>query len=419
MRSCPLLTSRNYPPSTAVHFRIQLSRVSTQTLAPNYQRHMRICHSCILLLSLFSAASVFADKPYRIGAVLPLTGDSALGGQACSNGLDLAVRELTKADASSITLKVEDNAGSASQTVTAYQKLHATSGLDAVVVWEDAAALALAPLTERQGQVLIATSGDRAIIAGRKHAFLYWLGLDTEVERIVAESKRRGYKRLARVITQHPGPIFMRAELDRIGSSQFTVAFDEEVPVDARDFRPILLKLKQREQVDAIVSFVWFGQIGLFAKQARALGITAPIIGTDAFEDENELKSAEGALEGAWFPQIADPLPEFKQKYESAFPGASIYSAGNCHDIAMLIAEALTRGEKVSDFLNTVKDFPGALGPVSASGDHRFVFPSIIREVRAGKFVTAGQNEKDVRERQAVAAAVDIPIHSRRGGEGR
>lgn len=167
------------------------------------------------------------------------------------------------------------------------------------------------------------------------------------------------------------------------------LAFDEEVPADARDFRPILLKLKQRERVDAIVAFVWFGQIGLFAKQARALGITAPIIGSDVFEDENELKSAEGALEGAWFPQIADPLPEFKKKYEAAFPGASIYSAGNCHDIAMLIAEALRRGENVSDFLNTVKDFPGALGRVSATGDHRFVFPSIIREVNSGKFVTA------------------------------
>lgn len=303
------------------------------------------------------------------------------------NGMLLAKRKLAGSEATRLEVVFEDNTGTAAKSVSAFQKLRTEGGVSAVIAWDDSTALALAPVTEQSGVVLVATAVDQAVIRGRTRAFLYWLTLERETQAILDEAKRRGYRRVGMVTAELPGPLLMKSELQKIGSGIDFIA-NYEVSPDERDFRSILTRMRPTN-VDAIIAFLWTGQVGIFAKQARNLGITAPIVGSDIYEDENELKLAAGALEGAWFPQIADPLPEFRQEYEVAFPGASIYSAGNCYDAINLMANALRNGEEVSNYLSTVKNFPGALGPVSASGDHRFFFPYLIKEVRHGKFETS------------------------------
>ncbi len=337
----------------------------------------------------FLWSSLAIAEPYSIGAILPLSGDSALGGQACLNGMLLAQRKLDATDKNNqIKVISENNEGTPAKTVSAYKKLCTHDEIKAVVAWEDSAGLVLAPMTERDEILLAVTGGDKSIVKNRKHAFLYWLMLDTETEAIAAEIRRLGYKKIARVVTQHPGTLFMKAELDRLTKEEVSYVVDEEVLPESRDFRSEILKIKAQGDVDAVIAFLWYGQVGLFAKQKKALGVSGTIVGSDIYEDETELKLAEGALEGAWFPQIADPLPTFKQEYEAAFPGASIFSAGNCYDIVMLIAKAREEKKDPSEYFETVRNFSGALGIVSTSGDHRFIFPLLIRGVYQGKFHT-------------------------------
>jgi branched-chain amino acid transport system substrate-binding protein len=310
----------------------------------------------------------------------------------CLYGMLLAQEMLPDAH-KSVELVFEDNGGSPAKSVSAYQKLRASDAVRAVVVWEDAAGLALAPLTESHEVVLVVTAMNTAIVKKRKYAFLYWLTPDTEIAATADEAARRGYRRLARIVSQHPGPLFLKSEFDRVNNARFQMVLDSEVPADSRDFRPFLLQLKQQPDVDALLAFVWYGQIGLLAKQARQLGVKIQIVGHDIYEDQNELKLAEGALEGTWFVQIADPLPSFEKEYKERFPKASLYSAGNCYDIVRLIAEALRRKENVAGYLAAVKNYPGALGVVSASGDHRFIFPALIREVAGDGFRTVFRQE--------------------------
>lgn len=337
---------------------------------------------------LFTSSFALADS-FHIGAVLPLTGDSALGGEACLNGMKLAEKKLSKDPQNEISVLAEDNGGSNARTLSAYRKLRDQSRIQAVVAWEDSAGLVLAPVTERDGVTLLVTGVAQETVENRKHAFLYWMMIDREMEAIVNEMNRRGYKRIARVLAQHPGLITMSKEFDRLNNSQISVVANEEISPEDRDFRPQLARIKAKGEVDAILSFVWYGQIGLFAKAVKNAGIQADLVGLDIFEDEGELKLADGGLEGAWFPQIADPLISFRKEYEAAYPGASIYSAGNCYDLVLLAAAAKREGKDFSKYLEQVKDYPGALGPVTASGDHRFIFPILIKEVRAGQFRVA------------------------------
>jgi len=84
-----------------------------------------------------------------------------------------------------------------------------------------------------------------------------------------------------------------------------TTIRDFQVPgvytVESRDFRPFINKLKTKKDLDAIFVELFFGQPGLFAKQAKELGVKLPLFNVETFEDINELKLSEGALVGHWY----------------------------------------------------------------------------------------------------------------------
>jgi ABC-type branched-subunit amino acid transport system substrate-binding protein len=49
----------------------------------------------ILFLLLLAAATVSADPTYKVGVILPLSGEAASVGHAIKNGIDLAYQDLS------------------------------------------------------------------------------------------------------------------------------------------------------------------------------------------------------------------------------------------------------------------------------------------------------------------------------------
>ena len=102
-------------------------------------------------------------------------------------------------------------------------------------------------------------------------------------------------------------------------------------------------------------------------------------------ELDNLFKYPEGALVGQWYVQADDPGDTFLTGYAERFPEATPYTAGNCHDVVSLIAKAVetkrTSGEQLQDFLFSLRDFKGAMGEYSATGDNRFSLPAAVKVV--------------------------------------
>lgn len=83
----------------------------------------------------------------------------------------------------------------------------------------------------------------------------------------------------------------------------------DRVTATETNFRSHIPKLKANK-FDAVGSFLMMGQIAQFAKQAREQHLDLPVFGNNAFESMNEIKAAEGAMEGSVFANT-EIKPEF------------------------------------------------------------------------------------------------------------
>lgn len=337
-----------------------------------------------LFLLAFATAACADDAPITVGGILVLSGDAANMGTAEKNGMVLAWESLPPEQQKRIKLVFEDDRLDSKTSVSAFQKLANSGALDVVVNSSSGTAKALAPLAEQKKIPLIAIATDPAVVRGRQYAFNLWVTVEAEAEAAVDESLKRGYKKIARISAQHDFTLACKDYYDKTAAERIQVVLDDEYTREEKDFRPFLTKLRAHQDVDAIFVNLFLGQIGIFAKQAREMGFKQPLFAFEFFEDPAEVKTSAGALVGQWYVQTDDPISGFEQKYLKRFPDAPFYSSANGYDAVMLIAEAIKTDpsrEGIRKYLSSLKDFSGALGTYSASGDQRFTLKAAIKVV--------------------------------------
>ena len=347
-----------------------------------------------LLLILFGpvassahAAEENTSTQLRIGVILPLTGASSNIGQRLQNAVKLAHDRLPDDLRSQVVLLFEDDSWNAARAVSAFTKLADIDKVHAALVIGSASGRAVAPLAEKRGIVLIAVgASDINVVKGRKFAFLNWVTPEAEAEMLVAEVKRRNYNHLALVISEQDGMIAIsnavREEFARQGLSS-SIVLDERFLSGETDYRTFISKARSKK-IDAAVLFLMSGAISSFAKQNRSLRLNAALCGVELFEDDNEVKASEGTLLGQWYV-TAKSAREFDDEFSRKFGERAAFGAPNAYDAVNLLVEGFRKfgrdGNKLAEFLATLKDYSGAAGIYSATGDNRFTLPAAVRVV--------------------------------------
>lgn len=165
------------------------------------------------------------------------------------------------------------------------------------------------------------------------------------------------------------------------------------------DFRPLLTRLRGKD-----LDFIYFGGMypegALLLKQAKELGVTAPILSGDGMFSPELIRLAGDAAEGTIVTHIApiEPENERQKGFFSAFQSryghnVKVYAPLG-YDCVMVIAEAV-RLEKVADRDAVVRamrapdfQYDGVLGVTrfDAQGNSLRRIPYFY-EVRRGEFV--------------------------------
>lgn len=337
-----------------------------------------------LLAFLLLCQSAWTEEyKLRVGIAAPLTGESSTVGEAMKSSVALALDSLPEEVRKKLEIKFEDDGLQPRKAVDAYHAFN-KAGIDALISITSGCSNAIAPLVERDKLPTIALATDPAVVRGRKWIVNFYVSDVTEARAVFAEATRRGYRRIARVWTIQDFVLAVKSSFDAINKGQIVAAFDQEFPVDVRDFRSTISKIKALKDLDAILVTLFPGQLGLFTKQLRQAGVTQPIFGFEMLEDAGEVKASEGALIGAWYVNSDEPTDVFLNQYRSRFPEASTLAASNMHDAILLLGAAAEKNmtrEQLNEFLHTLKDFKGALGTYSATGDGRFTLPAAIKVV--------------------------------------
>lgn len=345
--------------------------------------------SIIVLASLSAMADSSTQRQYRIGAILPLSGDSAAAGIACRNGIEFARDSLPPEIRERYRVEYEDDGLQPRQSLAAFQRLLQGGKLDLLLNFSSGTAKALAPLAEKNRIPFLAIgASDMSVGRGRTYSFNFANPPHILAQRAVEEARRRGIRGFARATSIQDGALAYKEAFDQIAKDNPSPILDEEFPPDIRDFRSFIAQIRAKPNIDGLFVMLLPGQAGTFARQARELGLTQPFFSIVVLSVREEIAASGGALVGSWFSDVDEPT-EFLERYRSRYHGATTFGAAYGHDAFLLAHEGLSRGEKLHHFFSTIKDFGGAMGAInsfSQEGMRGFILPAVIKEVTKDGF---------------------------------
>lgn len=166
------------------------------------------------------------------------------------------------------------------------------------------------------------------------------------------------------------------------------------------DFKAQLTQIRSKSP-DAIFIPGYYSEVGLISKQARELGIKAPLLGGDGWDSVKLHEIGREAINGSFFSNHYTtetdeaPVVDFIKKYKAKYNETPDGLAALGYDAARILAEAMERASEITpkairDEIAKTKDFSGATGKITLDENRNAVKSAVVVEVQgeARKFIT-------------------------------
>ncbi|REJ08228.1 ABC transporter substrate-binding protein [Microbacterium bovistercoris] len=335
-----------------------------------------------------------------VAAALSLTGAAASYGESQQKGLELAAEELSEQDGVKYELTVEDDGTDPRQAIGLFEQFVSDGTSLVIGPTLSNTAFQAQPVAQDAGLPVLAISNTAAGIT-EQGDFIFRDSL-TEAQVIPQTIKAATEKQdLKKVVVMYSNDdAFTESGYDVMAQSLedngVEIADTITFSVKDTDFRSLLTAAKQQNPDALVVSALIEAAIPLVT-QARELGIDAPIIGGNGFNNPQLMADAGEAAEGvivgaAWNSASESPentafMEAFQEKYDSAPDqfAAQAYTGLKVVDHAV---RANCSGERddIRDGLTKVKDLPTPLGSFSINENRDAEHDAVVQIVQDGKF---------------------------------
>jgi len=309
------------------------------------------------------------DDEIRLGATLPLTGKEARAGLMFKNGYTLAVEELNAAGGVMVKaagrklpvrLEILDDKSDSTTAVQLAEHLVTVSGVHALLsTYETKLVLAQSVVPERQ-QIPYVTGGGAASEIFKRD-FRWVFGLLSSVEAmagtfadwLAAEQDGGRLPKPARIAlawenTAH-GQDFRNGLEERVSRTpdRFTLVMNESFELNAKDFTPLMLKLKASD-ADVFLSDTHYPDFILQHKTYLQMGLHHAVVSYGPRGAERTARETLGAgvdhlVSGQWWtPEL--PYPEskaFVAKYVPKYGEIGGYYPGLAYESVKTMAAAI------------------------------------------------------------------------------
>ena len=363
----------------------------------------------VLTCSLaFGGCAPKETNDIRIGVNAEITGSKPTVGDSCKNAAQLLAAQVN-ADGGlkvgdkkwPITLFIEDNEDKPESAAAVAKKLISQNNVLAILgpnasgnaipaarICEDAKVIMITPwstnpkttenmkyvfracfVDDFQGQVMAKFARDN--LKANTAAVLY--DVASEYNKGIAE--------------------IFKKEFEAMGGK--VVAF-ESYTKDDKDFSSQLTKIKAANP-DVLFLPNYYNEVPLQVQQARRLGLTCAIIGSDSWGSDELLKLGGKDLEGCFFsthyaPDIATPeAQKFIKEYEAKYGKKPDDVAALTYDSLNLLLTAISKAgsldrQKVRDALANITEFEGVTGKMKFKGTGDPIKSAVIIQIKDGKF---------------------------------
>jgi ABC-type branched-subunit amino acid transport system substrate-binding protein len=283
---------------------------------------------------------------------------------------------------------VEDSAYKTTQALSALHKLQTANKVDLVYVFGGPMGEALAPVAESKRMPLIIDHIDGSAVAGKKFSVRYANSKRELGRTLVASLEKRQVRRVAIVAVDNQYINSLVEGFTEEAAGKIAVEITARVTPEDGDLRYLAPKVRAAK-ADAIGIFLFPAQGSSLARNLHMPN--AKFFGSDFLESPTSLVDANGALEGALYPNniIAE---EFRRRYLERFKNeAQIKFGAEGYDVAMMLGEQYCSRprhewqtpERVMNILTAVPKRQGAQGEtefkVSADGDRYFSAPVVTK----------------------------------------
>lgn len=344
----------------------------------------------------------------KIGANLELSGGVASYGQSIEEGLKLAIEEINKEgiDGKKLELVTFDNKSDAAEATNGAIKLISQDKVSAIVgAATSTNTLAQVEIAQKNKTPLITPTGTNSTITSKDgvlNDFVFRTCFIDPFQGTVAAnfaSKDLKVKNAAIIIdssSDYSKGLAASFQESFEGNDGKVVAEEAYVAKDT-DFNAILTNIKAKNP-EFIFLPGFYEEVGLIIKQARALGITVPIMGGDGW-DSPTLVDIAGAdplnntfitnhySSGDSDPKVQDFVKAFEGKYDGKSPDAF---AALGYDTAYYLADAIKRAgsgdpEKIKKALEETDGLALVSGNLKLDKNHDPIKAAVILEYKGGK----------------------------------
>jgi branched-chain amino acid transport system substrate-binding protein len=350
------------------------------------------------------AISAVAQDTIKVGAFLSLTGKEATFGQTLQKGEMLAIEEANAAGGilgRKLELVIEDNQSKPGESATIVKKFVSRDKVVAIVgELTSGRTLEAAPIAQNARIPLISPGATAPEVTAKGNYIFRVCFMDTFQGAVMAKFAGESLK-LKRVAILSSVSSPQSVALAKVFRQRFTerggtVPLEQKFTDGDKDFRAQLTAIKAAK-VEGIYVPCYYTEAALICKQARDLGIDAPLFGIDGWESTEFLSIGGKAVEGGYFSthysaDSQDPaVIAFNERFQKRWgiPSDAISALG--YDSVMLLTDALKRAgstdaAKLRTALAATKGFRGATGTITFDAQRNVTKSAVVLTVKDGKF---------------------------------
>jgi ABC-type branched-subunit amino acid transport system substrate-binding protein len=365
---------------------------------------MRIVLSSLFTLTLLAGMTTAAapaaaqGNPIKIGAILPLTGSGASYGVWMKGGAEMATEEINAAGGIAgrkLEVIYEDHAADASKAVNAMRRLVEVEKVPFSLTSYSSPTLAIQPIAVQNKVVIMNGGGQSDNLANKDYLYNNIPVVSNEVGVIaewLAKDKKLGSAVLI-VANDEAGRNAAKTFREKFGAAGGKVLAEEQVALDATDYRAQLAKVKARGG-DVLFISSYGRNVSIIADQARELGITIPTAGTSWVLVPETMKS-KGA-EGMLVTKLPfDPNSAFAKKFKDKYKTDAGFFAVQYYSATMIFAKAAQEaikknagaltGEGVKNAIEAIRAFDTLSGKLVFQANHGAVMDIEAGTLKGGK----------------------------------
>ncbi len=345
-----------------------------------------------------------SDDSILVGEVGSLTGPEATFGISTNKGIKLAFKEINDAggiNGKKLELITLDDQGKPEEAATAVTKLITQNKVSAILgEVASGRSLAMAPISQQNKVPMITPSSTNPKVTAVGDYIFRVCFIDPFQGTVMAKFahdtlKAKKVAVLRDVKNDYSVGLadFFIETYKKLGGE---IILDKSYSAGDIDFKSQLTAIRAKHP-DAIFVPGYYTDVGLIARQARELGIKAPLLGGDGWDSPKLQEIGGKAVNGSYFsnhysaedksPHVQSFIARFKAMNNEIPDGLAAMG----YDAAMVLAASMKSakslsGPDIKEAIAAVRNYQGVTGNISIDADRNAIKSAVVLKVENGAF---------------------------------